>query len=54
MWKLRVNFEFSVGKDMKSMLHKKVGGIREGSSTFMSIAHSSELPKASFVFLVNF
>ena len=29
-------FEFSRSKDMKSMLHKKGGGNREGSGTFMS------------------
>jgi hypothetical protein len=29
-------FELSVNKDMKSMLHKKGGGNRKGSGTFMS------------------
>jgi hypothetical protein len=29
-------FEFSVNKDMKSMLHRKGGGSRESSGTFMS------------------
>ena len=29
-------FGFSVGKDMKPILHKKGGGSREGSHTFMS------------------
>ena len=29
-------FEFSVSKAMKSMLHKKGGGSREDSGTFMS------------------
>ena len=29
-------FEFSVSKDMKSMLHRKRGGSKEGSGTFMS------------------
>ena len=29
-------FEYSVSKDMKFKLHKKEGGSREGSSTFMS------------------
>ena len=29
-------FEFCVSKDMKSMFHKKGGGSREGSDTFMS------------------
>jgi hypothetical protein len=29
-------FEFCVSKDMKSMLHKRGGGSREGSDTFMS------------------
>ena len=29
-------FEFSVSKDMKSMLHRKGGGSREGSGTFLS------------------
>ena len=29
-------FEFSVRKDMKSMLHKKGRGSREGSNTSMS------------------
>ena len=29
-------FEFSVSKDMKSMLHQKGGGNREGSGTFIS------------------
>jgi hypothetical protein len=29
-------YEFSVNKDMKSMLHKKRGGNREGSDTLMS------------------
>ena len=28
--------EFSVSKDMKSMLHRKGGGNREGSGTFMA------------------
>ena len=27
--------EFSVSRDMKSMVHKKGGGSREGSGTFM-------------------
>ena len=29
-------FEFSVSKDMKSMVHKKGGDTRESSGTFMS------------------
>jgi hypothetical protein len=29
-------FEFSISKDMISMIHKKGGGSREGSGTFMS------------------
>ena len=29
-------FEFSVSKDMKSMRHRKRGGNREGSGTWMS------------------
>ena len=33
-------FEFSVSKNMKSMLHNKEGGSRESSSTFMSNTNS--------------
>ena len=29
-------FEFSFSEDMKSMLHRKGGGSRQGSDTFMS------------------
>ena len=36
-------FEFSVNKDMKSMLHKKGGGSREDSGTFMSNFNCPEI-----------
>ena len=36
-------FEFSVSKDMKSMLHRQGGGTRECSGIFMSETNCQEI-----------